>query len=613
MASAPKTVPALDLRDVSMHYGEFQALRGVSLTVAPGEIHAVVGEHGAGKSSLAMIMSGYMRPATGRLILHGKEITQYSLKTAQRLGVRMVYQQTYLNEHFSVGENLFYTASASTRFGFYSKSRTEERARAYLREHGFYIDPKVKLRALSLSDRTVIELLKSFYSRPRLLILDESLEKLSRDSYQKIVPILEEMRSRGCAIVTITHRIDDVYRLANTVTVLKQGRRLITDHVENINKFNLIRMAYTQVGAETSHVKLDTEFYQFIKYNEAILQYLPVNIIVVDDEMKVKMVNERCAVSFGLAEGEYMNTPLAELLAGNEHALELIDRSVEEREARTFYNVDLKMHDATTINNIKTYPVYDGYQVIGTTIVIEDITEYDNLQKQLILSEKLASVGLLAAGVAHEINNPLEIISNYLSYVKYTHPEPTITESIDKVNREIEYISKIVSNLVTFSDRRQHGGRLVDINGVIEEILDLLKYNAEYKHIAISFNREKEQLCFPGDPDQIKQVILNLIKNSFEAMESGGEIRIRTREGSRNGEPTAQLLFEDSGPGIEAKDPSTIFLPFFSTKSARNKQLGLGLSISYRIIESFGGEMRAENLPVRGARFTIDLPYGDCP
>ena len=612
MVSAHKPVAALELKNVSMQYGEFRALAEVSLTVAPGEIHAIVGEHGAGKSSLAMIMSGFLRPGAGRLFVHGQEISQYSLKTAQRLGVRMIYQQTYLNEHFSVGENLFYTSRSSTRFGFYSRSRTEERARSYLAEHGFDIDPRVKLRALSLSDRTVIELLKSFNSRPRILILDESLEKLSQDSYQKIIPILKAMRDEGSTIVTITHRIDDVYRLANTVTVLKQGTRLITDHVENINKFNLIRMAYTQVGAETTHVKLDTEFYQFIKYNEAILQYLPVNIVVVDDASKVKMVNERCARSFGLVQGEYANTPLSTLFAGNDHAIELIDQSIEAREPRTFYNVDLRINESATINNIKTYPVYDGYHVIGTTIVIEDITEYDHLQKQLILSEKLASVGLLAAGVAHEINNPLEIISNYLSYVKYTHPEPEVTESIDKVNKEIDYISKIVSNLVTFSDQRGHNGELVDLNGVIGEILELLKYNAEYKHVAISFDHETGPLCFLGDEDQMKQVILNLIKNSFDAMESGGEIRITTLTAARNGDATTRLIFEDSGPGINAKDPNTIFLPFFSTKSARKKQLGLGLSISYRIVESFGGDMRAENLPVRGARFIIDLPLNDC-
>lgn len=608
MASALKDYPTISLRNVSMNYDEFRALRKISLDIRPGEIHAIVGEHGAGKSSLAQIMSGMLKPVEGSIKLSGRTIPQYNLTTAQRAGVRMVYQQTYLNEHFSVGENIFYTTKSSTRFGFYSKNRTEHHAREYLNRHGFTIDPRVELRALSLSDRTVIEILKNLYFEPKLLILDETLEKLSHESYEKIIPILLQLRDRGGSIVTITHRVDDVYRLANTVSVVKQGTLLATDQVENINKLNLIRMAYTQIGAETSHIKLDAEFYQFLKYNEAILQYLPVNIIVVDNKLHIKMVNDRCAESFDLLEKEYVNTPLDDLLAGNKNALTLIRESVEEREAKSFYNVELRIRGKQSVNNIKTYPVFDGYNVIGTIIIVEDMTEYDRLQKQLILSEKLASVGLLAAGVAHEINNPLEIISNYLSYVTYTHPEPKIHESIRKVRREIDYISKIVSNLVTFSDHGRRSGERVEVNSVIAGILELLKYNAEYQHIAVSFSQDEEELPFLGDEDQIKQVLLNLIKNSFEAMPEGGEIAICTTRGEMGGRETTRVVFEDNGPGIDAEDPNTIFLPFFSTKSRSKQQLGLGLSISYRIVESFGGEMSVENLPEGGCRFTIDLP-----
>lgn len=602
----------MELRNVTLDYDEFRALSDLSLDIRPGEIHAIVGEHGAGKSSLAEIMSGMLKPSNATIRIAGRTMHQYNLGVAQKAGVRMVYQQTHLNEHFSVGENLFYTAKNSTRFGFYSRNRAEQQAREYVTRHGFTIDPRVELRSLSLSDRTVIEVLKSLLSEPKLLILDETLEKLSHESYEKIVPILTQMRDRGGSIVTITHRVDDVYRLANTVSVVKQGTLLATDRVNNINKLNLIRMAYTQIGAETSHVKLDAEFYQFLKYNEAILQYLPVNIIVVDEKLKIKMVNERCVESFHLADKAYVNTALDDLLAGNTTALQLIRRSVEEREAKSFYNVDLSILDRQSVNNIKTYPVFDGYNVIGTIVIVEDMTEYDRLQKQLIMSEKLASVGMLAAGVAHEINNPLEIISNYLSYLTYTHPEPEIHQSVDKVRNEIDYISKIVSNLVTFSDHRNRGKESVNVNGVISGILELLKHNAHYKETLITFVRDEDPLCFVGDEDQMKQVILNLLKNSFEAMPGGGEIRIRTTLAQSNGSKTTRIVFEDNGQGIDAEDPNTIFLPFFSTKSGSKNQLGLGLSISYRIVESFGGEISVENLREGGCRFTIDLPSGTC-
>ena len=320
------------------------------------------------------------------------------------------------------------------------------------------------------------------------------------------------------------------------------------------------------------------------------------------------MVNQHCIKSFSLAEKKYINTHIESILAGNKNALTLIEKSISSRSTKTFYNVELLIQNTQSINNIKTFPVFDGFSVIGTIVIIEDMTEYDRLQKQLILSDKLASVGLLAAGVAHEINNPLEIISNYLSFIKYTFSDLEISGAIDKVNNEIDYISRIVSNLLTFSGHHQQGFEIVDLNEVTREILGLLKYNAKYQHIQILFKSDFDQVCFMGDHDQIKQVILNLIKNSFEAMESGGKIQITTSEKENDTEHHACLIFEDTGPGINPENMTNIFLPFFSTKSAAKNQLGLGLSISYRIIESFGGEMRVKNLPAGGCRFEVRLP-----
>jgi len=602
--------PIISLHNISMYYNKLCALRDINIQIYQGEVHAIVGEHGAGKSSLGMVMSGMVAAYQGQIKVRDNDCEQYSLTVAQRNGIRMVYQENLLNEYFSVAENILYKSDCGSRFGVYSKKRVYEHARRFLSEHHIDIDPKTTLHHLNLSERTVVEIMKNLYTRPALLILDETLEKLSADYYSRIIPILMKLKDEGMSVVTITHKIDDIYDFADRVSVLKDGTLLLTDKVDNINKLNLIRMAYTKVGVSKKNISLDTEFYQIIKYNEAILQFLPVNIIVVDDQMNIKMVNEYCMNSYLLAEQEYLNTSLSDFLQESPTTVKLIQEGVSSKEPSSFYNVQITFKSKVTINNIKTYPVFDGLSILGTIIIIEDMTEYDRLQKQLIISEKLASVGLLAAGVAHEINNPLEIISNYLSYLKYTQTNRDVVETVDKVKQEISYISKIVSNLVTFSDHRKIGHQPVDINHVISEILTLLRYNAEYRHVDVKFNFQNKKQMFIGDDGQIKQVILNLIKNSFEAMPEGGEVNITTKDGQFHGMKSTRLIFEDDGPGIQVPDVNSIFLPFYSTKTGKKSKfgLGLGLSISYRIVESFKGEMRVQNLPKKGCRFIIDLP-----
>lgn len=610
MALKPTSKPFLKLRNICIEYNSVRALKGINLDIFGGEIHAIVGEPGAGKSSLAMIISGMIPSSNGEITISGATHSQFTLKDAQLNGIKMVYQENLLIDHFSVAENILYKSNFGSKYGFYSKKQNIAHAQDFLNSFGFSIDVNIKISNLSLSEKTVVEILKNLYSNPMLLILDEALEKLSATHYEKILPILLERKDQGKTIISITHKIEDVFDFADRISVLKDGALLITDKVDNINKLNLIRMAYTQFGTTDKYVSLDTEFYQILKYNEAILQHLPVNIIVLDNQLIVKMVNDYCVNSFGLTDHIYLNIAITELLQESVEALNLIKESVKTHKAATFYHVYIKIKQLSKLANIKTYPVFDGYMVLGTIILLEDITEYDKMQTQLILSEKLASVGLLAAGVAHEINNPLEIISNYLSYLKYTQINSDVIEVVGKVNKEISYISKIVSNLITFAVNKAPSYKKVNINILISEILTLLEYNAEYKHIKIKFMQENKKLIFLGDSDHLKQIILNLIKNSFEAMPKGGEIHILTREGLLNERKSVQIIFEDNGPGVKAKDLNTIFLPFYSTKTGEKNHfgIGLGLSICYRLIESYKGEITVENLHAGGCRFIINLP-----
>ncbi len=602
----------LRLEHVFLDYGQVEALKDVSLTLHPGTVHAVVGEHGAGKSSLGMVISGTVRPRRGSLLVGGRRYDWLSTRQAHRLGIEMVPQQVQLNTFFSVAENIFFLDKSLARRGIISQGQLAREARSFLHERGFSLDPAALVKNLNLPDRVLTSILAALQKKPRLLILDEALERLSSPDLPRLLHILREMKAGGMAVLFITHRIDDVYDIADRVSIVKNGEILVTDDVVQIDKMNLLRLTYTQLYSLAQDGSRRREFNQFLKYNEAVLLDLPVNLIVVDAEERVKIVNERCKAYFRVAGGEYANQPLEALLGqDNREPLALIREALTSEEGSAFYHVPLRLAGAETANNLRTLPIYDEERLIGNIIIIEDVTEFDRLQKQVILSEKLASVGLLAAGVAHEINNPLEIVYNYLKFLKYSFDDARLHQTVDELQEEITYIAQIVRDLLSLSGTAQVERETIDINDLIGSTISLLRHSAREKGIRITFTAAEPKLDMTVNRNEIKQVILNLVKNSFEAMPGGGEIRIDTvRDADDHGREWAAIVVSDTGPGIPEAELGNVFVPFYSTRKGNGENVGLGLSICYGIVKRHSGTMSVRNLERAGCQFTIRLPRG---
>ena len=599
----------LRLHNISLNYGEFRALHQIDLELGVAEVHAIIGEHGAGKSSLGLLMNGILQPFGGTITFEGREYAALTVTNALKLGIRMIYQQVRLYEQFTVAENLFLSNNRINRFFWSTKKRFLNAANALLTRYQFDLDPKTLVQNLHVSDQTVVEILKHIHHRPKLLILDEALERLSTPALNKMLAILADLRRAGTSILVITHRIDDIYHLADRVSILKNGEILLTDEIKNIDKIHLIKMAYTQISAEENIENLNKEFYQLLKYNEAILRNLPVNLIVTDTENRIKMINDHCKRYFALQDRSYFNVPLAEIFSSlNPEVFDFLNKPMEGKEGKTFYQVPITFHANPLISNLKIFPIHDETFLIGKIIIIEDVTEYDQLQKQVMLSEKLASVGLLAAGVAHEINNPLGIVYNYLSHIKYNFQGKELHEAIDHVHEEISSIANIVSHLHTFSDKKQADNEELDVNEIIRRMLNLIKHHARRQQIEIHFTPSEAELFIRANRNEIKQVLLNLFKNSFEAMPSGGEIFINTGLLRDQGAKLVQIRFKDTGPGICDDNPMNIFLPFYSTKKGSEQNLGLGLSVSYGIIKKYHGTISVQNLDNSGCQFVISVP-----
>ena len=235
------------------------------------------------------------------------------------------------------------------------------------------------------------------------------------------------------------------------------------------------------------------------------------------------------------------------------------------------------------------------------------------LERNLRQSDKLASVGQLAAGLAHEIGTPLNIIGGRAEFLlRRPRNRDEIADNLQVIRSQIDRITGIVRQLLEFSRRREPAFRDVELQPLIEKVKGLLAHKIAEKRVSVDCQVDKSLPLVAADPGQLEQVFLNLFLNSLQALPPGGWIRIRAElaDGKdQNGGELHHLRidFEDNGAGIAAEHIGQVFDPFFTTKDI-GEGTGLGLSVSYGIIKDHGGEIRVESDPGRLTRFTVLLP-----
>ena len=244
-----------------------------------------------------------------------------------------------------------------------------------------------------------------------------------------------------------------------------------------------------------------------------------------------------------------------------------------------------------------------------TTLYEEARQAYDNLrraQEQLLHSEKMAAVGQLISGVAHELNNPLTAILGYSQLLTSSgQMGPQGIEYSDKLYKQAQRTHRIVQNLLSFARQHKPERVLVQLNMILEETFALRDYDLRMNHIRVHLELAPDLPATSADPHQLQQVFLNMVNNAVDAMLehcNEGDLWVRT---STDGDRLF-IEFTDSGPGV--KDASKVFDPFYTTKPV-GKGTGLGLSICYGIITEHGGSIRVRNVPPRGASFTIEIPH----
>jgi hypothetical protein len=243
-------------------------------------------------------------------------------------------------------------------------------------------------------------------------------------------------------------------------------------------------------------------------------------------------------------------------------------------------------------------------EIEGSLVAIEDVTERVGLEAQLQQSDKLSSIGLLAAGVAHEVNTPLAGISSYSQMLMQQTPDTDPRRQLlEKIHRQTSRASSIVNNLLNFSRVTEARYAPVDLNRVIDDTIQLLEAQLRNTEIEVVRRYAGDLPLAFGDGPKLQQVLMNMILNARDAMPHGGRLEISTEAG----EESAVIGVRDTGLGIAPEHLAKIYDPFFTTKQI-GKGTGLGLAVSYGIIRDHGGHIDVESDLGEGTRFQITLP-----
>jgi two-component system NtrC family sensor kinase len=375
------------------------------------------------------------------------------------------------------------------------------------------------------------------------------------------------------------------------------------------------RALEVEVAARTADIDKERRF------TEKIIDSLPVGLYVIDREYRIQAWNRKRETGMqGVSRDEAIGRTIFEIL--HRQPAEMLRREFDDvastGRVREFHMESLASGELRTYR-ITKIPMRLGDSSVTHVITIgEDVTDWKEAQDRYAQAEKLAAIGQLAAGVMHEINNPLATIAACAEGLGFKLDDvarnggpipPDATEYLQIIDNEVTRCKQIVDGLLDFSRPKQAFKERVSLNEVIDRTLLLLKHHEHFKRMVVHTELDPELAhVAQANGDRLVQVFMALLLNAMDAVGERGTILVRTRGGDASGQAIAEVV--DQGHGIARSELPKIFEPFYTTKPA-GRGTGLGLSICYGIVQDHGGRIEAESVLGRGSTFRVILPTGE--
>jgi two-component system NtrC family sensor kinase len=411
---------------------------------------------------------------------------------------------------------------------------------------------------------------------------------------------------------------------AGMITIPLKGRRralgtLVMDGVrlDSGSERKLLERADEmgrQLSAAIENVLLLEDVLQSRRELENTFNSLTDLVVVFNRKGHVVNLNQAFSQRAGMARQELLDKPIDQLVG--EGTQKLLYRTIEDESGASGTAINVELEDTSlkgTFLMTVTPLVGDDQQLAGAVLVARDVTphvqleaERADLRNKLIQSEKLAALGQFIAGVAHELNNPLQSVLGHIELLRATGAFPkALRRDIQRIYREADRAAKIVRNLLVFAGSRRLVRKRVSINAVLSRVFSSRGPALRAEGIEVVRQRWDGLPRVTGDPLLLQQAFQNIVINAEQAMKAGG--RIETTQTLLQDPPRIVVGVRDTGPGIPEAVLPRIFEPFYTTKEV-GKGTGLGLAIAYGIVAEHGGQISAANHPDGGAVFTVQLP-----
>jgi PAS domain S-box-containing protein len=368
---------------------------------------------------------------------------------------------------------------------------------------------------------------------------------------------------------TMSH--DETHRISNSIRQISRSLRLSRQELAEANR----------------------QLAMLKEFSENIIESLPVGVATLDDSHRVTYWNSAMEMITGVEKSDALNKEAVRLLTCLEPRL---------------FNPEIQEGEITCRRNFDPQIILKGYVSKltgvqkGFVLVLEDITEKKKIEEELFRTTKHASVGRLAAGVSHEIGNPLASISSLVQELLTEDGSPFVKGSLNTIHQHVNRIARIVRNLGDFARLYPRQRVPTSLRDILQNTIDLVRFDKNFKKIDLVTDVQSSRPV-KIDPDQMQQVFLNLLLNARDAMPEGGKLDISMKESDGR----VSMVFADTGTGIDTEVKDKVFDPFFTTKGP-TRGTGLGLSICYSIVKDHGGTIEVESVKDKGTKFIITLP-----